>query len=151
RLLRIASHRIPDEFAHCLGALRILGQTDVLIVAGTGIVSDYATGPFGWPYDLFKWSVLAVFCRVKLLFLGIGVGPIYHPLSRRLIKTSLQMATYRSYRDSDSKQYLEKIHFSTRRDRVYPDLAFGLPQSILPSQKPVTQQPLAVGVGIKGP
>jgi len=61
------------------------------------------------------------------------------------------MATYRSYRDRASQQYLEKIHFSTRRDRVYPDLAFGLPQRILPSPKPARQPPLVIGVGIKGP
>jgi polysaccharide pyruvyl transferase WcaK-like protein len=151
RLLRLAFRRIPNEFAHCVAALRILRRTDVLIIAGTGIVNDYLTGPFGWPYDIFKWSVLAVCCRVKVLFLGIGVGPIYRPLSRQLIKMSLRMATYRSYRDRASQQYLEKIHFSTRRDRVYPDLAFGLPQRILPSPKPARQPPLVIGVGIKGP
>ena len=52
----------------------------MLVVAGTGIVCDYLTGPAGYPYDIFKLSTLAALCRVKLAFLSVGVGPIHHPL-----------------------------------------------------------------------
>jgi polysaccharide pyruvyl transferase WcaK-like protein len=120
---------------------------DLLIVAGTGIVADYTTGPLSWPYDIFKLSVLASLCRVKLIFLSIGAGPIDHPLSRRLLKTSLALAHQRSYRDEASKLYLQGIGFPTERDLVYPDVVFGLAPAhasvVCSDQKPV------VGVGIK--
>src|SRR5262249_51327139 len=107
-------------------------------------------GPFGWPYDIFKWSVLAGLCGVRVLFLSVGVGPIYHPVSRWLIKRSLALAAYRSYRDEASKLYLERIGFSTRGDAVYPDLAFGLPQRLLPSNRSIrAKQELVIGVGLK--
>ncbi len=99
-------------------------RTDMLIVAGTGIVADYLCGPLGWPYDIFKLSTLAALCRVKLVFLSVGVGPIRHPLSRWFLTRSLALAHHRSYRDEASKQYLEKIGFNTDRDFVYPDAAF---------------------------
>ena len=73
-------------------SLRAVSRTDVLIVAGTGIVADYMTGPLGWPYDIFKLSTLAALCRVKLVFLSVGVGPIRHPLSRWFLKRSLALA-----------------------------------------------------------
>jgi polysaccharide pyruvyl transferase WcaK-like protein len=121
----------------------------MLIVCGTGIVGDYLTGPKGWPFDLFKWSALAVLCRVKVLFLGIGVGPINHPVSRWLIKRSLGFADYRSYRDEASKQYMEAIGFDTNRDTVCPDLVFGLSASLFPSNGDRTGQRPVVGVGLK--
>ena len=134
RIFRIAFRRIPLELVHWIKCLRALSRTDMLIVAGTGIVCDYTTGPMGYPYDIFKLSTLAALCRVKLAFLSVGVGPIHHPLSRSLLKWSLGLASHRSYRDEASKQYLEGIGFSTRRDFVCPDVVFGLSTGALASR-----------------
>ncbi len=126
RVLRIVFHRTALEALHWVQMLRIVRRTDMLIVAGTGIVADYMCGPSGWPYDMFKLSVLAALCRVKVVFLSVGVGPIHHRLSRWFIKGSLSLAWYRSYRDEASRQYLERIGFRTDGDAVYPDVVFGL-------------------------
>ncbi len=126
RFFRIAFQRIPLELVHWIKCLHALSRADMLIVAGTGIVTDYQTGPLGWPYDIFKLSTLAALCRVKLAFLSIGAGPIHHPLSRWLLKRSLALAHHRSYRDEASKQYLQEIGFNTNRDFVCPDVVFGL-------------------------
>jgi len=131
RILRIAFQRIPLELLHWLKALLAVSRTDMLIVAGTGIVADYMCGPLGWPYDIFKLSTLAALCRVKLVFLSVGVGPIRHPLSRWFLKRSLALARHRSYRDKASKQYLEQIGFNTDGDFVCPDVVFGLSQANL--------------------
>src|SRR5262245_9709123 len=131
RIFRIAFRRIPLELVHWVKSLRAVSRMDMLIVAGTGIVADYLCGPLGWPYDIFKLSTLAALCRVKLVFLSVGVGPIYHPLSRWFLKRSLALAHHRSYRDEASKQYLEKIGFNTDRDFVYADVVFGLSQDNL--------------------
>lgn len=152
RIFRIAFKRIPLELVHWVKSLRAVSRTDMLIVAGTGIVSDYLCGPRGWPYDIFKLSALAALCRVKLVFLSVGVGPIHHPLSRWFLKSSLALAHHRSYRDEASKQYLEKIGFNTDRDFVYPDLVFGLSQDHLvsgvrPGQRRVVGVGLYCGLG----
>jgi polysaccharide pyruvyl transferase WcaK-like protein len=148
RFFRIAFQRIPLELVHWIKCLHTLSRTDMLIVAGTGIVADYTTGPLGWPYDIFKLSTLAALCRVKLAFLSIGVGPIHHPLSRWLLKRSLALAHHRSYRDEASKQYLQEIGFNTDRDFVYPDVVFGLSKDTLVSGDREDQRRI-VGLGIK--
>jgi polysaccharide pyruvyl transferase WcaK-like protein/chemotaxis methyl-accepting protein methylase len=148
RIFRIAFRRIPRELVHWGKSLRAVGRTDMLIVAGTGIVADYLSGPLGWPYDIFKLSTLAALCRVKLVFLSVGVGPIRHPLSRWFLKSSLALAQHRSYRDEASKQYMEKIGFDTNRDCVCPDVVFGLSQANLASG--VRAGPgRTVGLGLK--
>ena len=120
----------------------------MLIVAGTGIVADYMCGPLSWPYDMFKLSTLAAVCRVKLVFLSVGVGPISHPLSRWFFKSSLALAHYRSYRDEASRQYLEAVGFNTGHDFVYPDVVFGLSEDNLVSCAGATQRRI-IGLGLK--
>ncbi len=127
--LRVLFFRIPVELLHWAKGFRLVMGSYMLIVPGTGIVSDYLTGPFGWPYELFKWSIIAKLCRARLLFVSIGVGPIYHPLSKWFINASLRFAEYRSFRDTASKEYMDGIGFHCNKDRVTPDLAFGLPRS----------------------
>jgi polysaccharide pyruvyl transferase WcaK-like protein len=148
RLFRVAFRRIPLELVHWIKCLHALSRADILIVAGTGIVCDYTTGPSGYPYDIFKLSTLAALCRVKLAFLSVGVGPIHHPLSRWLLKRSLALADHRSYRDEASKQYLEGIGFSAESDSVYPDVVFGLSKGALASSVADGQRRI-VGLGIK--
>lgn len=148
RIFRIAFQRIPLELLHWVKTLRAVSRTDMLIVAGTGIVADYMCGPLGWPYDIFKLSTLAALSRVKLVFLSVGVGPIRHPLSRWFLKRSLALANHRSYRDERSKQYLQTIGFNTERDFVYPDVVFGLSQGNLVSDGGAGERRI-VGLGIK--
>jgi len=148
RIFRIAFQRIPLEVVHWVKSLREVSRTDMLIVAGTGIVADYMCGPLGWPYDIFKLSTLAALCRVKFVFLSVGVGPIRHPLSRWFLTRSLALAYHRSYRDEASKQYLEKIGFNTDRDFVCPDVVFGLSRGNLVSGVRAGQRRV-VGLGLK--
>jgi polysaccharide pyruvyl transferase WcaK-like protein len=141
--------RLYLELIHWARMLRTIWQTEMLIVAGTGIVADYMCGPLGWPYDMFKLSILAKLCRVKFVFLNVGVGPVAHPLSRWFIKTSLRLADYRSYRDEASRKYLAAIGFSNEHDAVYPDVVFGLCGPCLLSKSARTDRRRIVGLGLK--
>ncbi len=148
RVFHFVLKRVPLELAHWIKCWRALRGADMLIVAGTGIVSDYTTWPSGYPYDIFKLSTLAAARRVKFIFLSVGVGPIQHPLSRWLVKTSLKLAYHRSYRDEASKQYLKKIGFKADSDSVYPDLVFGLSMGA-PVARVAKGQRKIIGLGIK--
>jgi polysaccharide pyruvyl transferase WcaK-like protein len=123
--------------------------SDMLIVPGTQVVSDYNTGPWSWPYDIFVWSLLAKICRVKLLFVCVGIGPVFHPISRWFIKSALRMADGRSYREHASKTYLESLGFFPNGDRVYPDLVFSLPEREVSAWRPATSRNGVVGVAVK--
>src|SRR2546422_2018913 len=104
----------------------------MLIVPGTQFLSDNLTGPFGWPYMAFKWSVTAKLRRCKLLFVSVGGGPLRHPLSRVFVKSALLLADYRSYPDDSSRQYMRRIGFHPTNYPVYPHLTFTLPTPTIP-------------------
>jgi polysaccharide pyruvyl transferase WcaK-like protein len=148
RALRGLFRRLPGELRHSLECLKVLRRCDLLVVPGTGIVTDHGCGPMSWPYDMLKLSVLATLCRKKVLFLSVGVGPIHHSLGRWLIKSSLRLASYRSYRDQWSKRCVEAIGFDASRDAVYPDLVFGLSRGLLPPNAAQQRQTI-VGLGLK--
>jgi polysaccharide pyruvyl transferase WcaK-like protein len=149
RLARALFLRVPRELAHWLKLGRAVRRCDILIIAGTGILTD-DSGALLWPYDIFRLSALAALFRVQLLFLSMGAGPIRSPLSRWFFRNALRFAQYRSYRDNDSKLYIQGIGFNAAPDPVYPDLAFGLPSVQLAAQAGARQQskPM-VGLGLK--
>jgi polysaccharide pyruvyl transferase WcaK-like protein len=149
RLPRILFYRIPLEIAHWIRSLRAVARTDVLMVAGTGIVQDYMCGPLAWPYEIFKLSLLAVLCRVRLVFLSVGAGPINHPLARWFLKRSLGFAQYRSYRDEASKAYLRGLGFDSDADPVYPDVVFGLSPGNFAHFRQTARERPVVGLGLK--
>jgi polysaccharide pyruvyl transferase WcaK-like protein len=149
KLLRHIVFRMPLELIHWAKGFKVVKGSQMFIVPGTQVVSDYLTGPFSWPYDIFKWAIIAKLSRVKLLFLNIGVGPISHPLSRWLIKASLNLSDYRSYRDIASKQYVEKMRLCQGCDSVYPDLAFSFQSTLLPACHNVGKQRPVFGIGLK--
>jgi polysaccharide pyruvyl transferase WcaK-like protein len=108
-------------------AFRQAGQLDVLLVTGTGVLSDAGEGPFGLPYELFKWALVTRLRGRRLMFVSVGVESISRPISRFLLKSALRLAHYRCYRDDRSAALLRQIGVRTDRDVVRPDLAFSLP------------------------
>lgn len=98
---------------------------DLLIIAGSNQLFDYWGGPWGFPYTLFKWSIIARALGTKVAFLSVGAGPINSSLGKFFIKHSLSLASYRSYRDESSRRLIEKIGFSGENG-VFPDLVFSL-------------------------
>jgi polysaccharide pyruvyl transferase WcaK-like protein len=148
RLLRRVCIAPPNEAYRWVNGLISLWRVDVLVVPGTGLLTD-AQGLFSWgPYNLFRWSLLAKLCRCKLLVVSVGAGPIYGVLGRWLVKSILSLADFRSYRDQSTMQCLAGIGFKTDSDRVYPDLAFSLPQAVIPQCGAGNSPRPVVGLGV---
>jgi polysaccharide pyruvyl transferase WcaK-like protein len=147
RLLRKIVVAIPLELCRWLMVVRRLEGTDMLVMTGTGMLSDLGIHPLGLHYDILRWSVVAKLCRCKLMFVSVGAGPIRHPLSRFFVKAALGMANYRSFRDSFSRTYVEGLGISTR-NKVYPDLAFSLPKDVAAHDRPTDSCRPVIGVGL---
>lgn len=148
RLGRILFHRLPGELRELWRARQALKGIDLVVMTGTGMLTDYMTTAAGFPYDVFKWSLAARLAGCKLRFVGVGVGPIYGRVSRWLIKRALRLADFRSFRDENSRNRIRKIGFNSERDAIFPDLAFSLPPAIFP-QRPSRKRPKpVVGLGI---
>jgi polysaccharide pyruvyl transferase WcaK-like protein len=148
RLTRILFQRIPAEIAHWWKAVQTIRGTSLVIMTGTGMITDYITTPFGYPYDIFMWTLASRLAGARVRFVGVGVGPIYSPLSRMFIRGALSLADLRSYRDEFSRKRIADFGFDSRKDYVFPDLAFSLPKELFSRPSNRTRSKLTVGLGI---
>ena len=148
RFLNRLLFRAPSRLANWIHAITELRKLDLLIIPGTGILDDYNTGPWSFPYILFRWCLSARLCGTELWFVSIGAGPIHHPVSRRLMKWAAAMAQYRSYRDTISKEFMEGIGLDAHSDPIYPDLAFKLPSPERSRPQGSDAEVLTVALGV---
>jgi polysaccharide pyruvyl transferase WcaK-like protein len=110
---------------------RALANQDMVIIPGTGILDDFGERPFAMPFLLFALGVLTRVRRTRLAYLSVGAGPIQHPLSRFFMKGAARLATYISFRDQASKDFMLSIGLRCSDAPVVPDIAFLLtPPSI---------------------
>ncbi|HMJ23992.1 MAG TPA: polysaccharide pyruvyl transferase family protein, partial [Terriglobales bacterium] len=138
----------PSELCRWFETFKTLKAADVLIIPGTGLLTD-AYGLLEWgPYNLFKWSLIAKVCRCKLLFVSVGAGPVYSTLGKYFVKSALSFADFRSYRDNATLDHLKGIGFATNSDRIYPDLVFSLPEAMLPHDRGRRSKRSIVGLGL---
>jgi polysaccharide pyruvyl transferase WcaK-like protein len=124
RILRSAEACLCEALFLFQSARRLRG-TDLLLVAGGGQLGDYFGGPGGYPFTIFKWTMLSRILGSKVAFLSIGAGPINHRLSRWLFRRSLRCSSYSSFRDPGSKKLMEKIG-GFNGSTVTPDMVYAL-------------------------
>ena len=101
--------------------LRRYGQ---LVVSGGGQLTE-RSGPWGFPYAIFVWTFMAKAVGLRCVFLGVGAGPLKHPISRFLVARSLEVADYISFRDLESQALAREVGFHGE-SRVFPDNAYSL-------------------------
>jgi polysaccharide pyruvyl transferase WcaK-like protein len=148
KALRSVIIGMPSELYRWFEALMTLKRTDVLIIPGTGLLTD-AYGLRSWgPYNLFKWSLIAKMRGCKLLFVSVGAGPLDSSLGRWLVRSALALADFRSYRDNETKEYLSSIGVQVASDKVYPDLAFSVTEELAPKRAVPRRRRPVVGLGV---
>lgn len=140
--------RIKNELVDWVAAVKALRGTDLVVMTGTGMLTDYATSALGFPYHVFRWTAAARLAGCKVRFVGVGVGPIYEKLSRWFITKALLLADYRSFRDQNSKERIRKNGFIRDEDPVFPDLVFGLDKELLGKHPGGDASVHRVGLGV---
>ncbi|MFF8592228.1 polysaccharide pyruvyl transferase family protein [Streptomyces sp. NPDC015220] len=101
---------------------------DVVIVPGMGVLeATLPLRPWGFPYSLFLLCASGRLFGTRVALAGVGAAPIGDRPTRILVRWSARLAAYRSYRDAQSRDAMRAMGVDTRRDEVYPDLAFALP------------------------
>jgi polysaccharide pyruvyl transferase WcaK-like protein len=147
RALRALVRKGPAELREWARARRVLRGRDMLIMTGTGMLTDSGEGTFGLPYEIFKWTRTAKACGLKVLFVGVGTEPVRRRLTRWFITSSLARADYVCFRDRPSQESMAEMGFR-RKSEVFPDLAFSLPEiAARPFRGGAGSQPV-VGVGL---
>lgn len=134
------------EVGRWAAAVRHLRDVDLVVVPGTGILDDYGQRPTQLPLAVLRWSLAARLAGSRLLYFGIGAGPILHPVSRRLMRAALAQADFCSYRDAGSLAFMAGIGRRTTHDEVWPDLVFALPTG--DTSTGAAAGPLRVAIGV---
>jgi polysaccharide pyruvyl transferase WcaK-like protein len=91
-------------------SFRVAKTFDLLVVSGGGQLLD-TWGPWGFPYTLFKWTLLARLSGARCYFLNVGAGPLTGRLGKWLVKASLRRASHVSYRDGKSQALIRAIGY----------------------------------------
>ena len=141
-----APRGLLQEIGFLFRVLHVTQSLDLLVICGGGQLFDAWGGPWGFPYTLFKWVMLARLARVQCFILNVGAGPIRHPLSRFFIKRVLRAADYISFRDPDSRALVEQLGFTGRTELV-ADLVYSLPlEGLAPGRVPADTSKPTVGI-----
>ncbi|MGB6691513.1 MAG: polysaccharide pyruvyl transferase family protein [Terracidiphilus sp.] len=148
RLARRLLVGVPCELYRWLDSVFTLWGTDALIVPGTGLLTDVSTLLNWGPYDMFRWSLAAKLCGCKLFFVSVGAGPINSRIGKFFIKAALALSDFRSYRDESTLDRLKDIGLRAENDRIFPDLVFSLPGSLMPHRDLTKGRRLVVGLGL---
>jgi len=122
---------LMQEMAFLAESFRAIKSQDLVIMSGGGQLFDSWDGPWGFPYTLFKWTVLARLSGARCYFLNVGAGPLARPLSRWFVRRALGMADYVSFRDEVSRKLVQDLGFR-RESGSFPDSAYSFPVPSLP-------------------
>jgi polysaccharide pyruvyl transferase WcaK-like protein len=115
---------ICRELAFLVASLRTLRSFDLLIISGGGQLTE-RSGPWGFPYTIFKWVLVAKFACIRCVFLNVGAGPLTHPVSKFFVARALLAADYVSFRDDQSRTLAHAIGF-TGQGHVFPDSVYSV-------------------------
>ncbi len=119
--------KLPRRLMLFASSLFHFDKVDLMIIPGTGILDDFQEKWFGWPFVVFCWCLVARLRNTRIAFVSIGAGPMNSRLSRWFLRSAAQMASYRSYRDDFSLNYMKSIGVDVSQDHRFPDIAFDLP------------------------
>jgi polysaccharide pyruvyl transferase WcaK-like protein len=125
--------RLWGELRHGARGYRFLREKDLLIVSGGGQLDEEWGGPWGHPFALFKWAVLARMARVPFAFASVGACKVTSAPTKFFLGAALRMARYRSYRDNNSRRIAGSLFGRAADDSVVPDLAFSLRSEEFPA------------------
>ncbi len=136
-------HTIFAEPKFLFDSYRRLEGVDLLLVAGSQQLNDGYGGAWGFPFTLYKWTLLAKLAGTRVAILSVGAGPISSPLSKFFFKRVLNLVDYRSYRDAISSRMMESMGIKGAHP-VLPDLVYSL-QLPAPKAAPTGAARIVVG------
>jgi polysaccharide pyruvyl transferase WcaK-like protein len=140
-----AALRQPFDLVQCIRSIR---GTEMLVIPGTGLLTD-AYGLRGWgPYGLLKWSLIAKACGCKVALVSVGAGPIHSAIGKWCVQLILSLADFRSYRDTSTVRYLKEIGLVGDGEEIFPDLAFSLPECMISHRDSAVAGRPVVGLGV---
>jgi polysaccharide pyruvyl transferase WcaK-like protein len=145
--LETVARKAFGKLADLVRMPRLLRKYDVVIVPGMGVFeTTLELRPWGWPYAQFLMALSARIAGTKVAFVNVGANVARERSLRWLFTRAAWLASYRSYRDTYSRDAMRQMGLDTSGDEVYPDLAFALPEPTAPA--PGDHPLRTVGLGV---
>jgi polysaccharide pyruvyl transferase WcaK-like protein len=141
RLLVRAGRRFTD----LVRMVRIMRELDLVMVPGMGVLEAGSAKPGSYPSEFFMTAVAARVAGTPFALVSVGVDHAHRRSTRTLLRWTLRLAAYRSFRDAHSRDCASGYGAPRATDPVYPDLVFGLDVAV--EQGPARTGE-SVGVGI---
>jgi polysaccharide pyruvyl transferase WcaK-like protein len=117
---------------------------DAVIVPGMGVLeTTLPLKAFGAPYAMFVMCASGRLFGRKVALASVGANAISQPLIRWMYHRAARLATYVSYRDAISMAAMPARKGDATTQRIYPDLAFGLPAA---TDNPGDERIVGIGV-----
>jgi len=129
--LRDRWSRLASEVRYLRHVRHVLARVDLLVFSGGGQLDDYWGGPWGQPYAMLSWALMARTRRLPVASFGCGWDGLSSPLSRLFCGIALRLCDRVTFRDSGSQALARALVPRPRPTSVIPDLAFGLPLQLL--------------------
>lgn len=104
---------------------RQMQSLDMLLVSGSGQFDDFWGGPWGQPFRMFAWSVVARSQGKPVAVFGVGVDELHTRLGAWFCLRLLERTQLCVVRDNGSRDVLRAMGFSGSIE-VCPDPAFHL-------------------------
>jgi polysaccharide pyruvyl transferase WcaK-like protein len=123
---------------------RWVHRHDVIIVPGAGVLeASLPVRPWENPYALFLVCAWGRALRTKVALVSVGADTINQRVTRWLSNGAARSASYRSYRDTMSRDAMRQRGLDVSRDEVYPDMVLATP---IPPRTPGDLNTVGVGV-----
>jgi polysaccharide pyruvyl transferase WcaK-like protein len=141
--LQAAGLKVLGRLLDPVRTLAWVWRNDVVIVPGMGVLeATVPLRPWGFPYSLYWLGVTGRLTGTRLALVSVGSDLVQARVTRWLIIRAARLAHYRSFRDELSRGSMHEMGVNVATDRIYPDLAFALPNP------PVSGPTGTVGVGV---
>jgi polysaccharide pyruvyl transferase WcaK-like protein len=131
---------VLEELAFLGRSFKRLQGIDLLVVPGSGPLTDWWGGPWMHPYSQLSWAFLAKMTRTRYIALSIGCERLNTWLGKRFCRWFLSMVHYRSFRDRFSRDAMKAIGLKGDAP-VFPDQGFALPDLVGPSPVWMSKRP----------
>ena len=141
--LRSAGLKVVGKLLDPFRTLAWVRHNDVVIVPGMGVLeATLPLRPWAFPYSLFWLGLTARLTGTRVALVSVGSNVVQARATRWFITRAARLAHYRSFRDDLSRNSMREMGVDVAVDRVYPDLAFSLPNP------PIAGPTGTVGVGV---
>lgn len=138
--------RVVRRLSDVVRMYRIARGLDAVVVPGMGVLEAGSSRPGAFPSTLLTVCVAARAAGARFALVSVGADRTHRRSTRWLLRLTLRLATYRSFRDVHSRRYASELSQRSAADPIYPDIVLGRGQPCVAGRPREGEKVVGVGV-----